>query len=119
MEKKFACDKCKYYTNVFSSYKSHQRTKKHNNVDIVCKSIHECQKCRKTFKSYSGLWRHSKLCTIGLSVPVSSNPIEMIDAINNLTNRIENIQRITNNINSVNIFLNKRMLRVVGRQQFV
>lgn len=103
---KFRCDKCRYYTNVSSSYKTHVRTKKHNtNTENIL--THECKTCNKMFKTYSGVWRHSKKCHI---VEEPNSKFEIITAINNLTTRIENIQPITNNnIHSVNIFLNEKL----------
>ena len=71
---KYSCDKCQYYSHKKSNYDEHLLTRKHKMTTILAgKSIKSsqiqpeylkftCINCEKTYKDYSGLWRHKKKC---------------------------------------------------------
>ena len=66
----FHCATCDYYTPRKSSFVAHTNTQKHVNAvkiaAITChpvSSLFSCPSCNKSYKSRSGMWRHTKLCT--------------------------------------------------------
>tara|TARA_Y100000361_G_scaffold56790_1_gene49623 strand:+ start:13426 stop:14373 length:948 start_codon:yes stop_codon:yes gene_type:complete len=67
---KFYCKKCNYTCSKLSDWNKHNLTRKHN-MEINGKNgnrksplILSCEKCNKTFKTNSGLWKHKKNCKI-------------------------------------------------------
>ena len=66
---KFCCQNCDFLTCNKKDYNRHIQTKKHIFNVYQSKSIEKTQKnpyqcnCGKTYKDYSGLWRHKKKCT--------------------------------------------------------
>ena len=62
---KFVCKKCDFITYNKKDYSRHLQTKKHsineNQCEIPKKTPYECS-CGKSYKDYSGLWRHKKKC---------------------------------------------------------
>jgi len=66
MEYKYVCDTCKLLTNYKNVYDKHITSKKHIDrlhADTSIKYSHICDKCNKTYTTYSGLWKHQKKCT--------------------------------------------------------
>lgn len=66
----FHCAMCDYETPRKSSFIAHTNTQKHvNAVKLAAISCHpvtpsfSCPSCNKSYKSRSGMWRHTKLCT--------------------------------------------------------
>ena len=61
----FACEKCDFITCNKKDYTRHLQTKKHLSNDfqwkIPQKTHYDCS-CGKSYKDYSGLWRHKKKC---------------------------------------------------------
>jgi hypothetical protein len=58
----YSCIICDFKTSNKKDYNRHLQTKKHLSNISQCKLIktsHDC-KCGKTYKDYSGLWRHKK-----------------------------------------------------------
>jgi hypothetical protein len=61
----FVCEKCDFITCNKKDYNRHLQTKKHLSNDFQCKlpqkTHYDCS-CGKSYKDYSGLWRHKKKC---------------------------------------------------------
>jgi len=69
----FYCENCDYSTAVFSNYKKHLSTYKHQKVSKVSEKYQEqddkkfqCPSCFKLFKCRNGLWKHKKANVCGL-----------------------------------------------------
>ena len=68
----FICKKCDYYTSKKSNFDKHLTTYKHKNtisgnLEIASSLDYEneyyiCKNCKQSFKTNSGLWKHSKKC---------------------------------------------------------
>jgi hypothetical protein len=60
-----SCEKCDFITCNKKDYTRHLQTKKHLSNDYQCKkpqkTPYDCS-CGKSYKDYSGLWRHKKKC---------------------------------------------------------
>jgi hypothetical protein len=63
---KHFCEYCEYITDKTKDFKKHLLTSKHkmetfgNNLETNLS--HQCNFCKKIFKSRSGLWKHKKTC---------------------------------------------------------
>ena len=61
----FVCEKCDFITSNKKDYNRHLQTNKHLSNDFQCKipqkTPYHCS-CGKSYKDYSGLWRHKKKC---------------------------------------------------------
>ena len=71
---KHTCEKCKFSTNYKNVIDKHMLSKKHiekQGADTAEKYSHVCSKCSKTYSTYSGLWKHQKICVDNES---KSNP---------------------------------------------
>jgi transposase-like protein len=80
---KFVCDTCKFTTNYKNVIDKHLSSKKHrekHDIETADKYSHVCNKCNKTYSTYSGLWKHQKKCTEEqqtlLEGPQNTNTIE-------------------------------------------
>ena len=63
ISKKFICKKCNYICSKNSEYTKHLVTGKHlKEINGNDKIAYDCNHCRKTFKTNSGLWKHKKRC---------------------------------------------------------
>jgi hypothetical protein len=75
LAKNYICEKCNYVCSKYSDYQKHKYTRKHiksafgNNMEIekVAESDNfllnlKCMNCNKLYKTYSGLWKHNKIC---------------------------------------------------------
>ena len=73
----FECKKCNYITGDKSDYIKHLLTRKHKNSDKNDENtqIYICQNCTKQYKTYSGLWRHKKICISTISLVSQENSI--------------------------------------------
>ena len=62
--KKYYCEKCHYDTDRKSNFDNHLLSFKHMNmINGNCDSCeYMCDKCDKTYNTYSGLWKHKKQC---------------------------------------------------------
>jgi len=61
----FYCEKCHYTTSNKKDFNKHHNTKKHLSNDFQGKNppkTHYDCSCGKSYKDYSGLWRHKKKC---------------------------------------------------------
>ena len=92
-QQKFCCNICDYITFRKSNYDRHILSDKHfrkqsaiigNKNEQNEQNAITCEICKKTYKSYSGLWRHRKKCTI---IETSN-----IDEINTAKKRMEKIE---------------------------
>ena len=65
---KYTCDLCHYKCSKYSDYVKHNATRKHKMATMEISEIpqqpthHICSTCDKSFKTYSGLWKHSHKC---------------------------------------------------------
>ena len=123
-ELKYNCESCCFHTQFKTRYDSHVLTKRHinkNNNETKQEYQYICQKCKKTFKSSSGLWSHKTKC--------NSKKIEVLDVsmkdtiINEIHNIMKNnppqtiinnppqtiIHNQQNNSFNVNLFLNENL----------
>ena len=88
--KTFFCRKCDFNCSKQSGYDRHLLTAKHkleimvNVVTPKSAETYDCL-CGKSYKVYSGLWKHKKVCSLNSkSVVVQENPEEkpsMMDII--------------------------------------
>jgi hypothetical protein len=73
----FHCNKCNFKCSKKSNYEQHLLTRKHNmevnGNDWKSKNA-VCEKCEKTFKTASGLWKHQQKCA--KSQEFKDEPIE-------------------------------------------
>jgi hypothetical protein len=69
----FYCEKCHYGTSSKSNYNNHLKSIKHTKSDestlfngikpfLSQDGKYKCEKCNKSYKERSGLWRHKKIC---------------------------------------------------------
>ena len=64
---KYTCCSCHYKCSKYSDYVKHNGTRKHKMATMEILEIpnvahHICSTCDKKFKSYSGIWKHSRKC---------------------------------------------------------
>ena len=69
---KYYCNICHYKASRSDLFNKHLLTRKHINNNLAIKKVDKvekvdiknfsCDKCNKTYISYSGLWRHKKIC---------------------------------------------------------
>jgi len=145
----FHCSACNYSTNRKSSFQAHTVTQKHLNAepeDGV--NAFACKHCNKTYKSRSGMWRHSKLCafnegasndvvkhapfaeqsnselTNAIITLIKQNQefqtqlFEMAKECKNITNHNNTITNNNNHFN-LNIFLNEKCKDAINMVDFV
>jgi hypothetical protein len=83
----FTCEKCVYTTGLKHCFNNHILSKKHNQMlNNTFDKNFKCE-CNKVFKSYTGLWRHKKMCKVLKPPTKITNKIE---------NKIKNIANIEN-----------------------
>ena len=59
----YKCEKCNYKTLNKYDFKKHKTTQKHLSRSGKTSPTHfVCEICGKGYKSYSGLWKHNKIC---------------------------------------------------------
>jgi DNA-binding phage protein len=63
----YICEHCDYKCSKHSDYLKHIGTRKHKIatmeiLDMPIVAHHMCSVCDKSFKTYSGLWKHSRKC---------------------------------------------------------
>lgn len=63
----YECEYCGFITDNKKDYEKHLLTLKHKNATFCNFSVKKsakfsCQNCPKHYQTYSGLWRHNKLC---------------------------------------------------------
>jgi len=142
-EHEFICKKCKYITKNKFDYKKHTNTRKHKLLHS--QNVNEtfmCETCNKVYKSYSGLWKHSKKCEVKHyeeDKEIIKNQKEQIDELKAMMGSLlednkesremlkEIIPKmgqshITNNYNnkiSINVFLNTYCKDALSFKEFI
>ena len=108
ISKKFICKKCNYICSKNSEYAKHLVTAKHRKeINGNDKIAYDCNHCRKTFKTNSGLWKHKKLCNNEdiknnenddkeLIMMLVKQNSEMLEVIKNGTHNTNNSHNNTN-----------------------
>jgi hypothetical protein len=80
---KYSCLCCDYSTSRYSQYTRHLTTDKHlkysksttfNHSELLVPKHFTCNNCNKKYKDRSGLWKHSKICTINIEPQTSNEP---------------------------------------------
>jgi hypothetical protein len=119
---KYACEKCEYFTSNMKDWEKHLNTKKHRKETKLL----QCPFCLITLGSRTSLWRHKKSCIE--SKDVNTRLLEAIKEntrVNNelLENKfcINNSQcsNVTNNIVTINMFLNDECGSAMSIQNFI
>ena len=111
--KKFVCENCDYKCSKASDFKKHTLSYKHLNgtnlelagTEKVADNI-KCSKCHKKYKTASGLWKHSKICT---------KPAPEQNTIISTTESTEDVKQLTTMVIELmksNGELQKQMLEV-------
>ena len=86
--KKIICDTCDYTCSKESDFNKHLMTSKHiknengNEKEIEVNKIisnFNCEKCKKNYKTNSGLWKHNKIC----KTEIENENIVVLDSSNN------------------------------------
>ena len=78
----YCCETCDFKSSNKNDYTRHINTIKHKNTVSQCFSIEKTQKnsfnceCGKTYKDYSGLWRHKKKCN---NISITDSNVESMD----------------------------------------
>lgn len=142
-EHEFICKKCKYITKNKFDYKKHVNTRKHRLLHS--QNVNDtfiCETCNKIYKSYSGLWKHSKKCESKHheeDKKIIKNQKEQIDELKTMMGSLlednkesrdmlkEIIPKmgqshITNNYNnkiSINVFLNTYCKDALSFKEFI
>ncbi len=102
------CEICNYSTNRSYNLKIHYKTKKHIEkikLNTNCKNF-ICY-CGKTYKSRSGLWKHTKICKINNKINNLEN--EIIELKN--TDKILTTELIKSNKNNTDIINEVKKLK--------
>ena len=91
------CKKCDFVCSKRSDWERHILRPKHirntqenvNDIKKTAKNAHSCN-CGKSYKFYSGLWKHSKTCDYKIMVDISNNEQANINDLSN--NNISNTE---------------------------
>ena len=111
-----SCETCNYKSSRNSQYVRHLGTVKHlkrinsieiNNLNTESSNNFTCDKCSKTYKERSGLWRHKKTC-IYVKPVEEKKPLEM----EFLTNLVLEVVKNNSDLQRQNQELQKKMLDV-------
>ena len=127
---KYSCERCGYYTNISTNYKTHINSKKHHKIEAQLnvnntKNLFECDVCKKKFISTSGYWSHKRGCKIeDRPVITDYNTIKEINEsvreikqnmpliqpqqISNITNSTNNNNNTQNNNFNITMYLNEK-----------
>jgi len=143
----FSCLKCDYYTSNKKDFQKHINTNKHkinisstfvNNLSTSLShfSQYQCEKCNKTYKERTGLWRHKKKCNEtnfchdNISNNISDKDLimmfikqntELMEILKNNTNtcQIVNNTNCNNKSFNLNLFLNETCKNAMNITDFV
>ena len=145
---KFSCEFCKYITTNKKDYYKHLDTLKHFRMaDLHAQTtekspkipkLYTCDICNKSYKYRDGLWRHKKTCSEPTVAEVFANNnttqlteliLKMIEQNQDLTNKIVELSKNTNNnytstVNSnnkfnLNVYLNETCKDAINITDFV
>jgi autonomous glycyl radical cofactor GrcA len=123
-----------YSTNLKHCFNNHLNSKRHNeSIDTTIKTF-SCEKCKKVYKSYTGLWRHNKnnnkCIQVNLTQPKIDNEtnndlkemieilIKKVDGISVTNTTNNNNHGIINNITILNM-LNENFKNVITFEEFI
>ena len=150
---KYYCNSCDYISSRSDLFNKHLLTRKHKNNNLAIKKVEKvgkvdiknfsCDKCNKIYISYSGLWRHKKICNlkkenINCEIVEQNNQDNIVkelkeiilkqqsqiekqqDQISELIPKIGN-NTINNNNNkfNINVFLNEQYKDAISINDFV
>jgi len=94
------CEICNYETKHKHNFEAHVKTKKHlERVEHAGKDenkYHECSLCNRRYNSYTGLWKHKKICKPPTPEPTSTlanidNPA-IVASLQELHQKMDTIQ---------------------------
>ena len=115
---KYSCEKCNYFSNKKSQYDRHLKTSKHNKSQMEIKKVQKgpylCDVCLKEFKTYSGLWKHNKICQL-IKQPNEEKENQITNVEENLDYKEMFITMINENKELRNIVINQQSQ--LGEQQ--
>jgi len=143
----YKCENCVFSTVYKQVYTNHLKTQRHRdlqNLENTSIKYSECKKCSKKYKSYSAMWRHTKMCKKEApeepeEAPASNVPAELIEKMIISNNQLHNefkefreaqgknavaTSNVTNhhnttNYNNIHIYLNTRCSNAMTIDQFV
>jgi len=103
---KFICENCDFKCNKQSDWTRHINRPKHireqnNDKKTPKNAIFTCKNCAKEYKNYSGLWKHSKTCTVDIIISSTENTYNTENITPN-----ENIILPEFNINDIKLLTN-------------
>lgn len=117
----YRCEKCDFETPYESHYNRHIRTSKH--------VIYVCEKCKKTYKTRSGLWKHKHTCTEHnnekinkLTKLLEETVAKQENLFTDIIPKLETSNTMTTTINnriSINVFLNNQCGNAVNFNEFL
>jgi hypothetical protein len=130
----FCCMTCKYFTYIKSNLQKHLKSKKHalkeTPQDLANPPKFHCKVCNQTFKSQSGIYKHSKTCNANAVFPKTPEIVSI-----DLHAKIDNLERIiiemaknqqapttinnVSNKNYINIFLNDKCHNACDIRKFI
>jgi hypothetical protein len=120
---KYECIKCNYVTDKKSNYEKHLTTRKHLSSDF------QCETCKNTYKTKSGLWKHhctktqQTLCEL-LMKQQEENIKHQNELLNHIKEQQQQIKEMmpkignTQQIN-INIFLNEECKDALNWNEFL
>jgi hypothetical protein len=110
---KYICEKCLFNTCNRNDYNRHTLTKKHLinesqhfSINNTQKNAYDC-KCGKTYKDYSGLWRHKKVCNY------NNNKEEKVLSENIQNNEMQELKEIMKYLMKENSEMKNLILEVI------
>ena len=125
---KFSCNSCMFYSNSIQTYNRHLISERHKQrIEQANIFIYNCNKCNKTFKCQSGVWKHSNKCNFQKIEIVDDEMKETMKEIKNMMvdiksncqssttieNQTNQINTNNNNIN-VNLILNENFTKGIN-----
>ena len=117
---KFNCKLCNYNTIRHSQYTRHLGTSKHlvrtnstkiNISELKSSELFQCDKCSKTYKDRTGLWKHKKKCVVS-DETLTEEPAEKEDIIHLLIKENTDFKNIILDLVKNNGDLQKQMMEV-------
>jgi hypothetical protein len=89
----YKCDICDFNCSKESNLKKHFLTQKHQKLTFLTENVkkmpdHICINCKKHYKSREGLWYHKKKCTIPINNNITTNNLNTILDVSQLTHLV-------------------------------
>lgn len=136
--KNFYCKNCDFISSNKKDYMRHLSTDKHKwkhlETEKTPKIENLCSKCGKSYKTRSGLWKHSKICTVKKNKSSHKSDASFVNKVlednkelhNIMLHQQEQIDKLIpkvgdtyNNQLNINIFLNEDCKDALNIQDFV